>query len=240
MVGARPLGAGWGHGDATVSLALAAPEQEADGKPEPFFHQHEKLPQVQCSEEVEGEGGPGPWVGGHTLSSGVPREPRLRSIPGLAVSQGFTWGGHSAAGGGGGAEKGVTPPRTPALLPPQLSYNMVSACNRLCRTRLLCGLRKEDEELVSGQESPRSPASALAGTEDIWGGPAPQMEVGGAVQCGVSPPGVPSPLGGGGVSSSLGASSLLGGFLSPGGVPFPRGVLSLPSSPPVPPAPLRE
>lgn len=117
---------------------------------------------------------------------------------------------------------------------------MVSACNRLCRTRLLCGLRKEDEELVSGQESPRSPASALAGTEDIWGGPAPQMEVGGAVQCGVSPPGVPSPLGGGGVSSSLGASSLLGGFLSPGGVPFPRGVLSLPSSPPVPPAPLRE
>ncbi|XP_037226901.1 death-associated protein kinase 2-like isoform X2 [Falco rusticolus] len=29
----------------------------------------------------------------------------------------------------------------------KLSYNMVSACNRLCRTRLLCGLRKEDEEL---------------------------------------------------------------------------------------------
>ncbi|XP_053906761.1 death-associated protein kinase 2 isoform X2 [Cuculus canorus] len=29
----------------------------------------------------------------------------------------------------------------------KLSYNMVSACHRLCRTRLLCGLRKEDEEL---------------------------------------------------------------------------------------------
>ncbi|XP_065509751.1 death-associated protein kinase 2-like isoform X3 [Caloenas nicobarica] len=29
----------------------------------------------------------------------------------------------------------------------KLSYNMVSACNRLCRTRLLCGLRREDEEL---------------------------------------------------------------------------------------------
>ncbi|NXX74025.1 DAPK2 kinase, partial [Urocolius indicus] len=29
----------------------------------------------------------------------------------------------------------------------KLSYNMVSACNRLCRMRLLCGLRKEDEEL---------------------------------------------------------------------------------------------
>ncbi|NXY84365.1 DAPK2 kinase, partial [Alcedo cyanopectus] len=29
----------------------------------------------------------------------------------------------------------------------KLSYNMVSACNRLCRTRLLCSLRKEDEEL---------------------------------------------------------------------------------------------
>ncbi|XP_075380834.1 death-associated protein kinase 2-like [Mycteria americana] len=29
----------------------------------------------------------------------------------------------------------------------KLSYNMVSACHRLCRMRLLCGLRKEDEEL---------------------------------------------------------------------------------------------
>ncbi|KAK2525040.1 Death-associated protein kinase 2 [Columba guinea] len=43
--------------------------------------------------------------------------------------------------------KGSGPPWTPTLLPPQLSYNMVSACNRLCRTRLLCGLRREDEEL---------------------------------------------------------------------------------------------
>ncbi|NXV39569.1 DAPK2 kinase, partial [Rissa tridactyla] len=38
----------------------------------------------------------------------------------------------------------------------KLSYNMVSACNRLCRTRLLCGLRKEeDEELV--RPPPRPP-----------------------------------------------------------------------------------
>uniref|UniRef100_A0A8C0BZ62 Uncharacterized protein n=1 Tax=Buteo japonicus TaxID=224669 RepID=A0A8C0BZ62_9AVES len=59
----------------------------------------------------------------------------------------------------------------------KLSYNMVSACNRLCRTGQLCGLRREDEELVSGQEPPRSPASAWAGAEDIWGGPAAQMEV---------------------------------------------------------------
>ncbi|XP_064355069.1 death-associated protein kinase 2-like isoform X2 [Dromaius novaehollandiae] len=29
----------------------------------------------------------------------------------------------------------------------KLSYNMVSACNRLCRMRLLCHRRKEDEEL---------------------------------------------------------------------------------------------
>lgn len=179
------------------------------------------------------------WGDTHS-AVGSPGSPGCAPSRGWLCLRGLRGGDIVLRGGGGGAEKGATPPRTPALLPPQLSYNMVSACNRLCRTRLLCGLRKEDEELVSGQESPRSPASALAGTEDIWGGPAPQMEVGGAVQCGVSPPGVPSPLGGGGVSSSLGASSLLGGFLSPGGVPFPRGVLSLPSSPPVPPAPLRE
>ncbi|XP_056177919.1 death-associated protein kinase 2-like isoform X3 [Falco biarmicus] len=30
-----------------------APQQEAGGEPEPFLHQHEKLPQVQRSEEVE-------------------------------------------------------------------------------------------------------------------------------------------------------------------------------------------
>ncbi|XP_069734920.1 death-associated protein kinase 2-like isoform X2 [Phaenicophaeus curvirostris] len=29
----------------------------------------------------------------------------------------------------------------------KLSYNMVSACHRLCRMQLLCGLRKENEEL---------------------------------------------------------------------------------------------
>ncbi|XP_074784906.1 death-associated protein kinase 2-like [Athene noctua] len=29
----------------------------------------------------------------------------------------------------------------------KLSYNMVAACNRFCHMRLLCGLRKEDEEL---------------------------------------------------------------------------------------------
>lgn len=39
-------------------------------------------------------------------------------------------------------------PQTPALLLPQLSYNMVSACNRLCRMRLLCSPRTEGEELV--------------------------------------------------------------------------------------------
>lgn len=55
------------------------------------------------------------------------------------------------------------------------------------------------------------------------GGPGPPNGGGGAVQCGVSPHlGCPLPWGKW-VSSSLGASSLLGGFLSPGGVPFPRG-----------------
>ncbi|NWU35815.1 DAPK2 kinase, partial [Hylia prasina] len=46
----------------------------------------------------------------------------------------------------------------------KLSYNTVSACNRLCRTRLLCDLRKEDEELrccESDQEEERSPHIAL-------------------------------------------------------------------------------
>ncbi|XP_068031282.1 death-associated protein kinase 2-like isoform X3 [Anomalospiza imberbis] len=36
----------------------------------------------------------------------------------------------------------------------KLSYNTVSACNRLCRTRLLCRLGREDEELVSPQIPP--------------------------------------------------------------------------------------
>ncbi|XP_063213439.1 LOW QUALITY PROTEIN: death-associated protein kinase 2-like [Chroicocephalus ridibundus] len=35
----------------------------------------------------------------------------------------------------------------------KLSYNMVSACNRLCRTRLLCGLRKEEDEELRRCES---------------------------------------------------------------------------------------
>ncbi|NXD97192.1 DAPK2 kinase, partial [Chaetorhynchus papuensis] len=46
----------------------------------------------------------------------------------------------------------------------KLSYNTVSACNRLCRTRLLCNLGKEDEELrccESDQEEERSPHTAL-------------------------------------------------------------------------------
>ncbi|NXU67617.1 DAPK2 kinase, partial [Horornis vulcanius] len=58
----------------------------------------------------------------------------------------------------------------------KLSYNTVSACNRLCHTRLLCDLRKEDEELPcpypaaslchqrcceSDQEEERSPHIAL-------------------------------------------------------------------------------
>lgn len=32
------------------------------------------------------------------------------------------------------------------VLPFQLSYNMVSACTRLCRMRLLCHLKKKEEE----------------------------------------------------------------------------------------------
>ncbi|NWI06305.1 DAPK2 kinase, partial [Tichodroma muraria] len=46
----------------------------------------------------------------------------------------------------------------------KLSYNTVSACNRLCRMRLLCDLGKEDEELrccESDQEEERSPHIAL-------------------------------------------------------------------------------
>ncbi|NWW01777.1 DAPK2 kinase, partial [Oreocharis arfaki] len=46
----------------------------------------------------------------------------------------------------------------------KLSYNTVSACNRLCRTRLLCHRSKEDEELrccESDQEEERSPHPAL-------------------------------------------------------------------------------
>ncbi|NWS30685.1 DAPK2 kinase, partial [Polioptila caerulea] len=46
----------------------------------------------------------------------------------------------------------------------KLSYNTVSACNRLCRTRLLCDLGKEDEDLrccESDQEEERSPHIAL-------------------------------------------------------------------------------
>lgn len=50
----------------------------------------------------------------------------------------------------GGVELGRDPsPRTPSLPVPQLSYNTVSACNRL-----LCELRKEDEKLVSLQGHP--------------------------------------------------------------------------------------
>ncbi|XP_048365513.1 death-associated protein kinase 2-like isoform X3 [Sphaerodactylus townsendi] len=47
----------------------------------------------------------------------------------------------------------------------KLSYNMVSACNRLCRLKLLCYQKKEDESLrdcESDQEdSPRSPPALL-------------------------------------------------------------------------------
>ncbi|NXQ05762.1 DAPK2 kinase, partial [Vidua macroura] len=46
----------------------------------------------------------------------------------------------------------------------KLSYNTVSACHRLCRTRLLCRLGREDEELrccESDQEEERSPHTAL-------------------------------------------------------------------------------
>uniref|UniRef100_A0A8C5TCJ7 Protein kinase domain-containing protein n=1 Tax=Malurus cyaneus samueli TaxID=2593467 RepID=A0A8C5TCJ7_9PASS len=52
----------------------------------------------------------------------------------------------------------------------KLSYNTVSACNRLCHTRLLCGLRKEDEELVSPWEPPEPLQHGLGrGEEEIWG-----------------------------------------------------------------------
>ncbi|XP_053822990.1 death-associated protein kinase 2-like isoform X1 [Vidua chalybeata] len=46
----------------------------------------------------------------------------------------------------------------------KLSYNTVSACHRLCRTRLLCRPGREDEELrccESDQEEERSPHTAL-------------------------------------------------------------------------------
>ncbi|XP_056365896.1 death-associated protein kinase 2-like isoform X2 [Oenanthe melanoleuca] len=46
----------------------------------------------------------------------------------------------------------------------KLSYNTVSACNRLCRSRLLCHLGKEEEELrccESDQEEESSPHTAL-------------------------------------------------------------------------------
>ncbi|XP_009075712.1 PREDICTED: death-associated protein kinase 2-like, partial [Acanthisitta chloris] len=46
----------------------------------------------------------------------------------------------------------------------KLSYNTVSACNRLCRTQLLCGPRKDDEELrccESHQEEEGSAPTAL-------------------------------------------------------------------------------
>lgn len=57
--------------------------------------------------------------------------------------------------------------QTPALLLPQLSYNMVSACNRLCRMRLLCSPRTEGEELVRCW-------GCIMDTEGLcphWGGP---------------------------------------------------------------------
>ncbi|XP_035202343.1 death-associated protein kinase 2-like [Oxyura jamaicensis] len=71
---------------------------------------------------------------------------------------GWVWGGGRggvgtvtllSGGGRGGDHVPPIPPGTPTLMPPppQLSYNMVSACNRLCRMRLLCGPRTEDEEL---------------------------------------------------------------------------------------------
>lgn len=87
---------------------------------------------------------------------------------------------------------------------------------------------------------PDPPPQHWLGQKTFGGARPPKWRWGGL--CNVVCPhlGYPLPWGGGCVSSSLGASSLLGGFLSPGGVPFPRGVLSLPSSPPVPPAPLRE
>lgn len=62
------------------------------------------------------------------------------------------------------------PPQTPSPLVPQLSYNTVSACNRLCRTRLLCNPGKEHEELVSPQEPPDPTQHGLGLGEKGFGG----------------------------------------------------------------------
>ncbi|NWV00004.1 DAPK2 kinase, partial [Upupa epops] len=43
----------------------------------------------------------------------------------------------------------------------KLSYCMVSVCNRLCRTRLLCSLRKEDEELSDQEDEGSHPVALL-------------------------------------------------------------------------------
>ncbi|XP_064899379.1 death-associated protein kinase 2-like isoform X3 [Columba livia] len=104
----------------------------------------------------------------------------------------------------------------------KLSYNMVSACNRLCRTRLLCGLRREDEELVSGTRTP--PARAGWGQRS-FGGPGPPHR-GGAVQW----------MRNGGVPIAWGAPSPGGGVLSPGGSCPPGGFMSHPSDPPCVPS----
>lgn len=200
----------------------AAAEPAAGAEPQPFLHQHEELPHVQRSQEVEGEGGAG--LGGVTQQRGppncrVPKDLGLCSTPGLAASWG-SMGGRSAVGWG--AEQRSGPPWTPTLLPPQLSYNMVSACNRLCRTRLLCGLRREDEELVSGTRTP--PARAGWGQRS-FGGPGPPHR-GGAVQW----------MRNGGVPIAWGAPSPGGGVLSPGGSCPPGGFMSHPSDPPCVPS----
>lgn len=51
---------------------------------------------------------------------------------------------------------GSVVPASSSLLPPQLSYHMVSACNRLCRLRLLCQQQKPEEEVTAlvGAEEP--------------------------------------------------------------------------------------
>ncbi|XP_039947437.1 death-associated protein kinase 2-like isoform X7 [Hirundo rustica] len=69
----------------------------------------------------------------------------------------------------------------------KLSYNTVSACNRLCRPRLLGDLRKEDEELVRRPGAPRShPAWAGEGAEGMRG--SGSVSPYGSTLCAAAPP----------------------------------------------------
>lgn len=144
-MGARPLGAGWGHGDSAVSLppqplsrnqALNRSRSSINMRNFRKFNARRKWKVNGC-----------PAVGSHhprvPWGAQAGLHPKAGSISGMAVV--LWWGGRAGEG---------PSPQTPSPGVPQLSYNTVSACNRLCRTRLLCDLGKEDEELVSPQEPP--------------------------------------------------------------------------------------